>query len=209
MLAAAGIPVTRTEVAQTPDQAAELAGAIGYPVVLKIVSEQILHKSDIGGVVLGLTDAASVRAAFGDIVARGQAAAGEAAVQGVSVQPEVPAGTEVIVGLLTDPQFGPVVMVGLGGIFVEVFKDVSLRVAPVDHEMAMGMIKEIKGYPILKGVRGKAGVDLEALASVIVNTSRLMMAEQNVLELDINPVMAYEEGALAVDARALLEDEPG
>lgn len=206
MLAAAGIPVTRTEVAQTPDQAAELAGAIGYPVVLKIVSEQILHKSDIGGVVLGLTDAASVRAAFGDIVARGQAAAGEAAVQGVSVQPEVPAGTEVIVGLLTDPQFGPVVMAGLGGIFVEVLKDVAFRVVPLTPRDAGDMIRQLRGFPVLEGTRGRPGVDVAALERLILAVSRFAQEHPEVAELDLNPVIAHGTGVVAVDARVIVED---
>jgi len=123
----------------------------------------------------------------------------------VTVEAMAAQGTEVIVGAKRDPQFGPTVLFGLGGIFVEVFKDVSLRVAPVDGAMALDMIKEIKGYPILKGARGKKGVDIDALADIIVKTSGLMMAEGDVLELDMNPVMAYEKGAIAVDARALLK----
>lgn len=203
LLARYGIPVNEGCAACSADEAAEGARHIGFPVVVKVLSDKIIHKSDLGLVELNICNPDGVHQAYGRIVTKAKNIDPEAR---VVVEAMADPGTEVIVGANRDPQFGPTVLFGLGGIFVEVFKDVSIRVAPVDRAMALDMVKEIKGYPILKGVRGKKGVDLEALADIIVNTSRLMMEEGNVMELDMNPVMAYEEGAVAVDARALLKD---
>jgi len=202
LLARYGIPVNEGCAARCADEAAEGARHIGFPVVVKVLSNKIIHKSDLGLVMLNICNPDGVRDAYEGIVKKARGLDPEA---GVVVEAMADPGTEVIVGAKRDPQFGPTVLFGLGGIFVEVFKDVSIRVAPVDRAMALDMIKEIKGYPILEGVRGKKGVDLEALANIIVNTSKLMMTEENVLELDMNPVMAYEEGAVAVDARVLLK----
>jgi acyl-CoA synthetase (NDP forming) len=202
LLARYGIPVNEGRAARSAEEAAEAARHIGFPIVVKVLSEKITHKSDLGLVVLNICNPDGVRDAYEHIVKKAKSVDPGA---GVVVEAMADQGTEVIVGAKRDLQFGPTVLFGLGGIFVEVFKDVSIRVAPVDGDMALGMVKEIKGYPILKGFRGKKGVDIEALADIIVNTSRLMMSEDNVLELDMNPVMAYEEGAVAVDARALLK----
>ncbi len=202
LLAVYGIPVNEGHAACSPEEAAEVARHIGFPVVVKVLSDKITHKSDLGLVELNICNPDGVHQAYGRIVTKAKNVDPEArvAVEAMAVQ-----GTEVIVGAKRDPQFGPTVLFGLGGIFVEVFKDVSIRVAPVDRAMALDMMKEVKGFAILKGFRGKKGVDLEALADIIVKTSRLMMSEDEVLELDMNPVMAYEKGAVAVDARALLK----
>jgi acyl-CoA synthetase (NDP forming) len=203
LLAGYGIPLNEGRAACSAVEAAEEARHIGFPVVVKVLSKKIVHKSDLGLVELDVCNPAAVGRAAGRILAKARAIDPEA---NVVVQAMAPPGTEVIVGAKRDPQFGPTILFGLGGIFVEVFKDVSIRVAPVDRAMAMDMIDDVKGYAILKGARGKKGVDLEALADIIVNTSRLMMEQDKVLELDMNPVMAYEKGAVAVDARALLRD---
>jgi len=204
MLAAAGIPVTSTRLATTAEQAAAAADEIGYPVVLKIVSPDILHKSDVGGVLLGVADRASVLTGFEEIVSRARAAVPGADITGVAVQQMAEPGTEVIVGLVTDPQFGPVVMFGLGGVLVEVLKDVSFRIVPLRPRDAASMIREIKGYPILEGVRGRPPVDVAALESLLVGVSAFAEAHPEVVELDLNPVLAYPSGAVAVDARIVV-----
>lgn len=203
LLAKYGIPVNEGYVVKSPGQAAEKARHIGFPVVVKVLSQKIIHKSDLGLVELNICSPDGVKEAYERILKRARAVDPDASavVEAMAAQ-----GTETIVGAKRDPQFGPTVLFGLGGIFVEVFKDVAIRVAPVNKAMAMGMIEEIKGYAILKGFRSKKGVDLDALADIIVKTSSLMMDSGDVMELDMNPVMAYEKGAIAVDARALLKD---
>lgn len=203
MLAKGGIPVNEGYAVHSADEAAEMARHMGFPVAVKVLSPKITHKSDLGLVDLNLCSPDAVGDAFDRIVKKARTIDPDASavVEAMAAQ-----GTEVIIGAKRDPQFGPTVLFGLGGIFVEVFKDVSIRVAPVDRQMAVSMIKEIKGYAILKGFRGKSGVDIDALADIIVKTSRLMMIDDRIMELDMNPVMAYEKGAMAVDARALLKD---
>lgn len=203
LLAGYGIPVNEGRAACSAIEASEIARHIGFPAVVKVLSGKIVHKSDLGLVELNICNPSDVGRAAERILANARAIDPESK---VVVEAMAAQGTEVIVGAKRDPQFGPTILFGLGGIFVEVFKDVSIRVAPVDKKMAMDMMQGIKGYPILMGVRGKKGVDMDALADVIVKTSRLMMEQEMVLELDMNPVMAYEKGAMAVDARALLRD---
>lgn len=203
LLAGYGIPLNESRASRSPAEAAEEARHIGFPVVVKVLSRKIVHKSDLGLVELNVNNPAEVDGAARRILARARDIDPGA---DVIVEAMAPQGTEVIVGAKRDPQFGPTILFGLGGIFVEVFKDVSIRIAPVDRAMAMDMIDDVKGYAILKGARGKKGVDREALADIIVKTSKLMMEQEKVLELDMNPVMAYEKGATAVDARALLRN---
>ncbi len=205
MLAAAGIPVTATRLATSPDEAVAAAQEIGFPVVLKIVSPDILHKSDVGGVLLGVNDAGAVKQGFDQIVSKARAAVPGADIQGVAVQQMAKEGTEVIVGLVTDPQFGPVVMFGLGGVLVEVLKDVSFRIVPLRPRDAGAMIREIKGYPILEGVRGRPPVDVAALERLVLGVSEFAKAHPEVVELDLNPVLAYPSGVVAVDARIVVE----
>lgn len=203
MLARFGVPVNPGFDAGSEDDAAENAEKLGFPVVMKVLSSKIVHKSDLGLVELNLRDAASVREAYRRISSKAKEMDPSSKVAVSSMAEE---GVEVIVGAKRDPQFGPTVLFGLGGIFVEVFKDVAIRVAPVDKLMALEMIKEIKGYLILKGFRGKKPADVDALADIIVSVSNLAMEMGNVMELDVNPVMAYEDGAVAVDARIKLRD---
>jgi len=189
---------------KTPGEAADAAEKLGFPLVVKVLSGRITHKSDLGLVALNVRSADCARGAADRILTLARKIDPDAA---VVVEPMAPEGVvEVIIGGKRDPQFGPTVLFGLGGTFVEVFKDVSLRVAPVNHSIALKMIREIKGYTILKGFRGKQGVDLDALAYMIMSVSRIMMTRDDVLELDVNPVIAYEKGAVAVDARILLKD---
>lgn len=206
LLADAGIPVAMAHLATTADEAVSLADDLGYPVVMKIMSPDISHKSDVGGVVVNLADAEALRAEYGEMMARVQAAAPSARILGVAIQSMAPQGTEVIVGATTDPQFGPVMMFGLGGVFVEVLKDVAFRIVPLEARDARQMVREIKGLPILQGVRGQAPSDLDALEGLILKVSEFMVAHPEVAELDLNPVFAYEDGVLAVDARVVLGD---
>jgi acyl-CoA synthetase (NDP forming) len=204
LLEEAGIPIVRARLATSRDAAVQAARDIGFPVVLKVVSPQITHKSDVGGVKLDLKSAEEVAAAFDEIMAAARGAAPDATIDGVSVQQMARPGIEVIVGVSTDPQFGPVIMFGLGGILVEVLKDVSFRIIPIVSRDARQMIHEIKGFPLLEGYRGQDPADLAALESLLLRVSAFVEQQPEVSELDLNPVFAYKDGALAVDARIVL-----
>jgi len=188
-----------------------MAQQIGYPVVMKIMSPDIVHKSDAGGVKVNLKNEAAVREAFRTIMTNAKAYNASAHIHGVAVQEMAPWGTEVIVGAVNDPTFGPTVMFGMGGIFVEVLKDVTFRVAPVSAEQAMEMIKEIRAAPILQGVRGEAERDRAALADVLSRYSQLVWDfVDDIAESDANPVLVYEkgQGVKLVDARIILKYKP-
>jgi acyl-CoA synthetase (NDP forming) len=200
-----GIPVTKFMLAKSDKEAAAQADQIGYPVVLKIVSPDIIHKSDAGGVLVNLKTKADVEAGFKKIIENAKKYKAFAKIEGVLVQEMAPQGTEVIVGAIKDPQFGQTVMFGLGGIFVELLKDVNFRVAPLTVEDAKEMITQLKAFPLLNGYRGSAPADINALAAILCSTSRLVMQNPEIKELDLNPVMAYPKGAKTVDARIILE----
>lgn len=200
-----GIPVTNFKVAKNEPEAVKFAEKIGYPIVLKIVSPDIIHKSDVGGVVVGLKTAKDVRNAYKQILESVKKHKADAKIVGVLVQEMAPSSTEVIVGAIKDPQFGPALMFGLGGIFVEVLKDVTFRVAPITVDEAREMITEVKAYPLLKGYRNQPPADIEAIVQILLNTSKLVMEHQEIKELDLNPIMVYEKGAKTVDARIILE----
>jgi acyl-CoA synthetase (NDP forming) len=204
ILAEAGIPVATAKPATTAAEAVTAAETSGYPVVLKIISPDVTHKSDAGGVRLGLNSPAEVEDAFQRIVASVKAHEPNARIEGVAVQKMAPAGTEVIVGMSKDPQFGPVLMFGLGGIFVEVLKDVAFRIVPLEPKDARQMIREIKGFPVLEGVRGQPPADVAALETLILKLSEFVEAHPEIEELDLNPVFAYADGCLAVDARIVV-----
>jgi acetyl-CoA synthetase (ADP-forming) len=200
-----GIPVTRSELAENEEEALKLAEKIGFPVVLKIVSPNIIHKSDVGGVIVNLKNAKEVGNAYKQILSNVKKHVANAKIVGMLVQEMAPASTEVIVGSIKDPQFGPALMFGLGGVFVEVLKDVTFRIAPVNEEEAHEMIEEVKAYPLLKGYRGSPPADINAIVKIILATSKLVMEHEEIKELDLNPIMVYEKGAKAVDARIILE----
>lgn len=204
MLEDAGVPVSPARLAKTRDAAVAEAEKLGYPIVLKIVSPQITHKSDVGGVALGLTSSAEVGDAFDRVVASAKQHEPSATIDGVAVQRMEKAGTEVIIGVTKDPQFGPVLMFGLGGVLVEVLKDVAFRVIPIEQRDARQMIEEIKGYPLLQGYRGSDPADLAQLQALLMKVSAFVEAHPEVAELDLNPVFAYKDGAIAVDARVVL-----
>lgn len=200
-----GMPVTKIMVARTQDEAVEAAKAIGLPVVLKIVSPQVLHKSDAGGVLVDIRDANGVRDGYNRILENVKAKVPDAEITGILVQEMAPCGTEVIVGATKDPTFGPTIMFGLGGIFVEILKDVSFRLAPITGTDAEEMVREIKAYKILEGARGTPPADQEAIVDILLKTSRMLMECPEIKELDMNPVLVYEKGAKIVDARVILE----
>lgn len=207
VLTEAGIPTTGARLATTRDQAMQIATEVGFPVVLKVMSEDLPHKSDAGGVQLNLGDADAVSEAYDRIMAGVRAARPDARIDGVSVQRQARPGTEVIVGMTKDPQFGPVLMFGLGGVLVEVLKDVAFRIVPLEPRDAREMVHEIKGFPLLQGYRGTEPADLAALEDVLLKVSRFVEGHPEIDELDLNPVFAYRDGALAVDARVVLAPE--
>ncbi|HOV48690.1 MAG TPA: acetate--CoA ligase family protein [Anaerolineae bacterium] len=203
-----GMPVALTELARTEDEAVQLAEQIGYPIVMKIMSHDILHKSDAGGVKVNIKDAEGVREAFRTILANAKAYKPDAVIEGVAVQEMAPWGTEVIVGSVDDPTFGPSVMFGLGGIFVEILKDVTFRVAPVSADQSFKMLEEIKAGAILAGARGEAPRDRQALAEVLSRYSQMITdLSDEIAESDANPVLVYAEGqgVKVVDARIILK----
>jgi acyl-CoA synthetase (NDP forming) len=206
MLEGAGVPVSAARLAKTKDEAAKVASELGFPIVLKIVSPQITHKSDVGGVALGLTSTKEVGAAFDRIVASARQHVPNATIEGVAVQRMEKQGVEVIIGITKDPQFGPVMMFGLGGVLVEVLKDVAFRVVPIEERDARQMIEEIKGFPLLQGYRGQEAADLGKLRELLLKVSSFVEAHPEVAELDLNPVFAYKDGAIAVDARIVIDD---
>ena len=204
------LPVTHSRVATSEDEAVKLAEEIGYPVVMKIVSPQILHKSDANGVKVNIKDEQAVRSTYHLILENAKKYKADADIHGMLVQEMAPMGTEVILGSVNDATFGPTVMFGLGGIFVEVLKDVTFRVAPFSKKQALEMISEIKGAPILQGVRGELPRDIDALADAICKYAFMVIdLAEEISESDANPVLVYEkgEGLKVVDARVILKNK--
>ncbi|MBK6005042.1 acetate--CoA ligase family protein [Ramlibacter ginsenosidimutans] len=202
-LSDAGLPVLQEVVATTPVEALAAARAIGFPLVLKIVSPDIAHKTEVGGVVVGVRSEAQLRDDYETLLARVRQNAPGARIDGVLVAQMAPAGTELILGTKTDPMFGPVVMVGLGGIFAEVLRDVALQVAPVDEAQALQMLRSLKAFPLLDGARGRNKADVAAAAKAVASLSRFAAAHADaVAEIDINPLVVLDagQGAFALDA---------
>ncbi|MFC1949000.1 acetate--CoA ligase family protein [Chloroflexota bacterium] len=204
LLKEAGIDVVDTRLAASREEASSVSEKLGFPVVLKIVSPDVVHKSDAGGVKLDLKTVEQVGKAYDDIMKSIKKLHPEAKILGVSVQKMARPGVEVIIGMSKDAQFGPVLMFGLGGILVEILKDVSFRIVPLERRDAREMIREIKGYPVLEGYRGQEAVDVANLEEILLKVSSFVEKHPEVEELDINPVIAYKDGAVAVDARVIL-----
>lgn len=200
-----GIRVTKFELAKNCNESILVSKKIGFPVVLKIVSPDIIHKSDSGGVILNLKNSDEVKTAFKKIIHNAKKYNSKAKILGVLVQEMAKSSTEVIVGAIKDPQFGQTLMFGLGGIFVEILKDVTFRIAPISKEEAHEMISEVRAYPLLKGYRNIPPVDTDSLAELIVKISNLIIENPQIKELDLNPVILYEKGLMVVDARIILE----
>jgi acyl-CoA synthetase (NDP forming) len=207
ILGAYGVPLPKSALAANADEAVAAAEAMGYPVVMKIASPDILHKTDIGGVKLNITNAADVRDAFDLIVYRATRHMPDATIWGCQVQQMVKGGREVIIGMNRDPQFGPLLMFGLGGVYVEALKDVTFRVAPIDRREAREMLTEIRAYNLLRGVRGEKPADLDAVADILVRVSQLVTDFPEIVEMDINPLLVFAagQGVLGLDMRLALK----
>lgn len=193
-------------VARNASEAVDAAEKVVFPVALKIMSLDILHKTEAGGVLLDLRSRDEIQRGYQQIVDNTKAYNSNARVEGVIVQHMAPKGLEVIVGGIRDSQFGPTILFGLGGIFVEVLKDVTFRVAPLEELDSREMIREIRSYPVLKGIRGLPAADEEAIVRIIQGASRLMLENSCVGQIDLNPVMVYQAGAHMVDARIILTE---
>ncbi len=203
-----GIPTPQEGLATSAEEAVRLADGMGYPVVLKIESPDILHKTDAGGVLIGLGSAADVEQGYATIIANAQAYQANASITGVQVQQMLPAAQEVIVGAVTDPSFGKVVAFGLGGVLVEVMQDITFRLAPTTNDEALSMLDDIAGAAVLRGVRGAAGVDREALGRLTVSVSHLINDFPEISEMDLNPIFATPTSATAVDVRIVVDFDP-
>ena len=199
------ISVTKFTLARSLEETVKFAEKIGYPVVLKIVSPHILHKSDVGGVLLDLNSPREVEQGYSTILTNVKKLRPNSQIAGILVQEMAPSAVEVIVGAIKDAQFGQTIMFGIGGIFVEVLDDVVFRITPVTQQEAESMITEIKAYKMLKGYRNQPPSDTKAVAEIISNTSKLVTDYAEIKELDLNPIMVYEKGAKTVDARIILE----
>lgn len=204
LLKQAKISVVETKLATSKEEAVSISKQLGLPVVLKIASSDVVHKSDAGGVKLGLKTATQVGKAYDDIMKSIKKQYPQAKIQGVSVQKMARPGVEVIIGMSKDAQFGPVLMFGLGGVLVEILKDVSFRIVPLVPRDAREMIREIKGYPLLEGYRGQEPVDVSKLEDLILKLSSFVEQHPEIDEIDLNPIFAYKDGAVAVDARVIL-----
>ncbi|HTY81541.1 MAG TPA: acetate--CoA ligase family protein [Dehalococcoidales bacterium] len=202
-----GVGTTKTQLARSQKGAAAISDEIGFPVVLKIASPDITHKTDAGGVKVGLKTKAEVSRAFTEITAAAREKFPKAEIEGVTVQNVARPGIEIIIGTFKDPQFGPVIMFGLGGIFVEILKDVAFRIVPIRKRDAAEMIKEIKGYALLNGYRGHEPASIPVLEDILMKVSDFVEKTPAIKEIDLNPIFAYKDSAVAVDARIVLEEE--
>src|SRR5246500_1921765 len=203
-----GIPVPKEDVAKSAADAAKIAGGMGFPVVMKIVSPDILHKTEAGGVIVGVKAAAEAEKSYETILANAKAYKADAKIEGVQVQKMLTGGTEVIVGSITDGSFGKLVAFGLGGVLVEVLKDITFRLAPATKDDALSMLDGIQAHDMLKGVRGSDPVSRDAIADIIVNVSRLITDFPEISEMDLNPVFATKSDAIAADVRIVVDFDP-
>jgi len=201
-----GIPIADSMIVSTRDQAIKVADSIGYPVVIKVISSEISHKTDVGGVRTGIRDAQELRVVYEDMIQQIHRYMPGARIKGVLIQKMLENGREIILGMNRDPQFGPVLMFGLGGISVEVLKDVTFRIAPITEKDAEDMIKEIRAYPMLLGIRGERPSDIGAIRETLLRFSKLCMDFPEITEVDINPMLVFEHGCVAVDTRLTLEE---
>jgi acyl-CoA synthetase (NDP forming) len=207
ILSELGIKTTEIKLAHSENEAVIISEAIGFPVVMKISSPDITHKSDAGGVKVGLKSPSEVVMAYKEILTSCTSKRPDAQIEGVTIQYLARPGIEIIIGMTKDPQFGPVMMFGLGGIWVEILKDISFRIVPLTMNDALSMIKEIKGFSILKGYRGMEAVNIGSLGEILVKISSFVENDSRIKEIDLNPIFAYQNEALVVDARIILEKD--
>jgi acyl-CoA synthetase (NDP forming) len=199
-----GIPVPDFKLIKSEDEIVGLAKEINFPIVMKIVSPDIIHKTEAGGVKVGIKDEKEAKAAYQDIIYKVKKYKKEAKISGVIAYSMIPQGTEIIIGMMKDPCFGPTIMFGLGGIFVEILKDISFRILPLEERDAEEMISEIKGYQILKGTRGEAPKDVKSIRDALMKISQLVMENPEIKEIDLNPIFVFKKGLQVVDARMIL-----
>jgi acetyl-CoA synthetase (ADP-forming) len=205
IIESSGISTPDYVMAKTAKEAIEASRTIGFPVVLKIASPDVSHKSDIGGVVVDVESEEDVEKHYDEIMDNLAKNISDACIMGILVQKQVPNTIQVIIGGIRDEQFGPAVMFGLGGVFVELFKDVAFRIAPATETEALEMMKEIKGYPILSGYRGMKELDISQITKTIATISELISNVDEIKEVELNPLFVYEKDTIAVDAKIILE----
>lgn len=199
-----GIPVPDFKLIKSEEEITGLTKEINFPIAMKIVSPDIIHKSDAGGVKLNIKNEKEAKLAYQGIISKVKKYNKEAQIFGVITYSMIPKITEIIIGIMKDPHFGPVIMFGLGGIFVEVLKDISFRILPIEERDAREMIAEIEGYEILKGVRGEGPKDIKAIKNLILKISQLALENPEISEIDLNPVFVFEKGLQVIDARMIL-----
>lgn len=199
-----GIPVPDFRLIKCKEEISELAKEMNFPITMKIVSPDIIHKTDAGGVKIGIKDEKEAKLAYQEIISKAKKYNEEAQIFGVITYSMIPKATEIIIGMMKDPHFGPVIMFGLGGIFVEVLKDISFRVLPIEERDALEMITEIKSFKILKGVRGEGPKDIKAIKNLLLKISQLVLENPEISEIDLNPVFVFEKGLQVIDARMIL-----
>jgi acyl-CoA synthetase (NDP forming) len=204
LLRAYGFSLPQAEFIRSPEEAAAASARLGFPLAMKVVSPDIVHKSDAGGVKLNLKDEKEVARAFAEIIEKASTVTARERILGSMLSPMAPGGQECIVGMLRDKQFGPVIMFGLGGIFVEVLKDVSFRAAPTTEQDIEGMIREIRGYRLLTGIRGEKAKDIGAIKEILAKLNEIAVDNPEIQEIDLNPVLVHEKGASIVDSRVIL-----
>lgn len=200
-----GVKFADSRLAKNIEEALIIANSIGYPIALKVVSNEISHKTNVGGVVVGIRNDSELEESFRKIMSNVKRKSSKAKIQGILVQKMIEDGVNVLIGGKKDPQFGQVIAFGLGGVFVELMEDVAFRLAPISKKEALEMMAETKGFKILEGYRGKS-YDIDAIAALIVKVSRMLDKRKDIVELDINPVIALKKDAVAVDARIVLGD---
>jgi len=203
------IPTPTFYVTATLDEAIRKANEIGFPVVLKIVSPQILHKSDVGGVLLDIKSEDELKVGYEHLLSEVRRKAPSAKIKGVLVEKMMQSSIEVIVGGVRDSQFGPCIMFGMGGIFTEVYGDVAFRVAPIDRIDALDLVREMKGSKILEGIIGKPPSDIDSIINLLINASDLMMEHDKIIQFDLNPVIVYPDGVYVVDSRIIVGQTEG
>ncbi|MBE3127091.1 MAG: acetate--CoA ligase family protein, partial [Candidatus Atribacteria bacterium] len=199
-----GISVPDFKLIKSEEEISGLAKEINFPITMKIVSPDIIHKTDAGGVKVNIKDEKEAKLAYQEIISKAKKYNKEAQIFGVITYSMIPQTTEIIIGIMQDPHFGPVIMFGLGGIFVEVLKDISFRILPIEERDAEEMINEIKGFKILKGVRGEGPKDIKAIKNLLLKISQLALENPEISEIDLNPVFIFEKGLQVIDARMVL-----
>ena len=199
-----GIPVPKYSVVSSEEDALKIAKRLGFPVVMKIVSPDIMHKTDIGGIEMNVSNPEQIKKAYKNIIHHVMENKPEARIHGMLFYKQAPKGVEVIIGMIRDPQFGPTVMFGLGGIFIEILKDVTFRVCPVTRADIEEMLTEIQGIKMLQGYRGQPRSDVNSIIDIILQISRMALDYPVIKGIDLNPILVYEKGALVVDAKVFL-----